>query len=90
VIEKRARVDLSARARPPRFAAMSAHSHAPKYSGILQTQPGLIAIIFTVIVGGIFVGALKVQWDHAQHEHEAAAHGAAGHEAGAEHAPAAH
>jgi hypothetical protein len=57
---------------PARFAAMSAPQNAPKYSGILQTQPGLIAIIFTVVVGGIFVGALKSQWDHAHHE----AHGA--------------
>ena len=51
---------------------MSAPSNAPKYSGILQTQPGLVAIIFTVIVGAVFVGALKRQWDHAQHEAHAA------------------
>jgi hypothetical protein len=51
---------------------MSAPTNAPKYSGILQTQPGLIAIIFTIIVGGIFVGLLKGQWDHAQHEQHAA------------------
>jgi hypothetical protein len=48
---------------------MSTTTHTPPYSGVLQKYPGLVAVAFTLLVGGAFVGALAVQWNHAAQEH---------------------
>ena len=47
---------------------MTTHENHPHYRGLLQKQPGLVAFAFTILVGGLFVGALAVEWRHAQHE----------------------
>ena len=64
----------------------------PEYSGI-HKYPGWLATIITVIVGGVFVGALVWTGSHGHHgEEHGEAHGAEHHEeaSGAEHKEDAH
>ena len=50
---------------------MSTSTEAPRYTGIWQKYPGLVAVAFTLLVGGGFVGALWVEWSHAAQERRA-------------------
>lgn len=47
---------------------MTTHANTPQHTAFWQKQPGLVAIAFTLLVGGAFVGALAVEWKHAGQE----------------------
>ena len=61
---------------------MGGTSNKPEYTG-LDKYPGWIATVITLIVGGIFVGALILEGSHSSEhgdDHGAAHHDEAGHE----------
>ena len=63
---------------------MGGTSNKPEYTG-MDKYPGWIATIITIIVGGVFLGALAMEGSHsADHgaDHGAEHHDEAGHDEG--------
>ena len=62
---------------------MGGTSNKPEYTG-MDKYPGWIATVITIIVGGVFIGALVNEGshgsDHGAEHHDEAGHDEAGHD----------